>query len=222
MRRDRAQPTVGNFLSSVWSDWGARVSGALSVPFVYLGLFAKAGYTRIIYTCLALIGVLITIFQVWAKERKKVLALNEQCIALKEQFTAIGGPELFIGYGYVPVGSTHPLIVVANNKGMVAYNVTLKIPRDGSKVQSKIINILRDDAETRSIPFGEKNRLDVADIIMAQAQQLPVILTCTDADCREFVYVFEPPEKHGSGFGFRLIDKHCVGRTRQTLPVPHT
>jgi glutaredoxin len=133
---------------------------------------------------------------------------------LKESFSSIGGPNLFIGYSHVGGGGYPPLVVV-NNEGQIAHNVRLRIPEDGSKVMSTEINILNDDGEPVLIPVGSKNMIDAADIIMAHAHELPVFLTCMDGECREFVYEFEPPPKASSKLAFKIINKYCVGRTKR-------
>jgi hypothetical protein len=69
-------PSIPEFFWVLWKDWGSRVSGGLSIPFTILALFAKANYTRAIWAILASVGILTTIYQVWSKERKRVVELE--------------------------------------------------------------------------------------------------------------------------------------------------
>jgi hypothetical protein len=70
--------SLGGFARVIWEDWGSRVSGGLSVPFTALALFSKADYGKVIWGVLAILGILTTIYQVWSKERKKVVELQSK------------------------------------------------------------------------------------------------------------------------------------------------
>lgn len=126
----------------------------------------------------------------------------------REKYTDIGGPALFIGWEHIEYSD--PPLVIQNSKGTIAYNVVVKIPEDGSKFESKILNILQDNGRPALCQFGENNKLVVADLILADAAKLPVVVTCMDADCREFVYHFTQPDR--PGLGFKLASKRCTGR----------
>jgi hypothetical protein len=71
-------PSLREFFPVIWEDWGSRVSGTLSVPFTALMLYAKADYARAIWGVLAFVGILATIYQVWARERKTVVDLQSE------------------------------------------------------------------------------------------------------------------------------------------------
>jgi len=81
-------PSLGEFFSVIWEDWGSRVSGALSVPFTALALWSRATYDQVIWGVLAFIGILATLFQVWAKERKRVVELESE-LAAKAQIRGV-------------------------------------------------------------------------------------------------------------------------------------
>jgi hypothetical protein len=93
-------PSIREFVRVIWEDWGSRVSGALSIPFTVLALFAKADYARIIWACLAVIGVVATIYQVWSKERKRVVQLEESLSQERQKNT----PELIGAVEQIIVG----------------------------------------------------------------------------------------------------------------------
>lgn len=75
-----AKPTVKEFVVMVWQDWGSRVSGVLSVPFTVLALLAKSDYARGIWGVLAFVALFLTIYQVWARERKKRREAEEKLV----------------------------------------------------------------------------------------------------------------------------------------------
>lgn len=130
--------------------------------------------------------------------------------ATVKSFENIGGPDIFIGYIRPNVHWHGPApLVVVNNKGQNAYTVVLKVPEDGSKFQSKAINILRDDGEPTIIPVGN-GHLDGTDVLMERAEALPFIVECADGDLRKFCYRFDPPPNAKGGF--LLADRKCVGR----------
>ena len=66
-------PTIRKFLLTIAGDWGSLVSGILSVPFTYLAVVAASDRTKIIYALLALSGILIATYRVWAKERRALV-----------------------------------------------------------------------------------------------------------------------------------------------------
>lgn len=71
-------PSLLEFFRVLWEDWGSRVSGALSVPFTAAALFASAALSRILWACLALLAVLATVYQIWAKERSRVIKVTSE------------------------------------------------------------------------------------------------------------------------------------------------
>jgi len=70
--------SLREFMSVIWEDWGTRVTGGLSVPFTVMALISKADYAKAIWGTCAFIGVLATIYQVWAKERGRVVNLEAE------------------------------------------------------------------------------------------------------------------------------------------------
>ena len=126
---------------------------------------------------------------------------------LKKQFSAIGGPELLVGFAHSNWGDG-PLIVV-NCRGGLAHNVTLRIPEDGSLITSKTITTLRDDDSEVAWQAGEQNRIIANDIINRDAYEHSLFVTLMDADFRWLVYRFEPLEKLS---GYRPSGKTCLGR----------
>jgi hypothetical protein len=76
MRSDLPKPTFKEFFHVFWKDLGARLSGSLSVPFAFLAAFTSSTRTRPIYGLLAVTGIIVTVYQVWSKERGNALLIE--------------------------------------------------------------------------------------------------------------------------------------------------
>jgi len=57
-------------------DWGSKVTGPLTVPFTVAAFYADAAYAKAIWSTLALVAAFLTLYFVWAKERKRVCELE--------------------------------------------------------------------------------------------------------------------------------------------------
>jgi hypothetical protein len=107
------KPTLGVFSRVVWADWGSRVSGVASVPFTIAALMANPMYGKSIWIALAVLCVLLTAYQVWARERRHVVELH-------------GRPEVLLAT--LQIGAQHGveyLLRFNNASDNVATNVTL-------------------------------------------------------------------------------------------------
>ncbi len=71
-------PTVHEFFGTIWEDWSTRMSGSLSVPFTFLALFVGNQYAKALFGCLAMLGIAFTVYKVWARERRAVVAMYEE------------------------------------------------------------------------------------------------------------------------------------------------
>jgi hypothetical protein len=136
-----------------------------------------------------------------------ILGGQRRANEIEKQFSDIAGPELWIGYDSSTI--QEPPLCFQNNGGGIAYNVSLKIPLDGSVFTSNKEPILRDD-RTPTICRGDTvSRVTFTGLIFANAKTFPVLVTCMDHHLRTFEYIFEPLP-HGSGFA--LKSKVCSGR----------
>lgn len=89
-----------------------------------MALFAKADYVRAIWATLAGLGIVATVYQVWSKERRKVIDLEEQLVKEQEhnrpKFSAhidflvpdkmpdaypVGGTSVLVGASIVNTGA---------------------------------------------------------------------------------------------------------------------
>src|SRR5579872_6989677 len=93
MLSDLPKPTIKEFFRVFWHHLGARISGSLSVPFTYLAVFTDSSHTRPIYGSLAVIGILLTIYQVWSKERQDALNIQKE---LKDEIEKQGRPQVAV------------------------------------------------------------------------------------------------------------------------------
>jgi hypothetical protein len=59
---------IGIFFKSVWSDWLARITGGLSVPFTILSFFDFSPTTKYLFIITAITGLVVTVFRLWVKE----------------------------------------------------------------------------------------------------------------------------------------------------------
>jgi len=125
---------------------------------------------------------------------------------VQKELRAIPGPEILIAYDQRGSG-TWPHLLVANIKGGNAYNVVLRVPKDGSKFTSNTIHILKDDGNPARWEFGQYKKIDSADLVMAKAEKMPMLVSCMDAMGRRFVYRFKQPEGLGA---FELEERVCV------------
>jgi hypothetical protein len=94
MPNDLQKPTVNEFARVFWQDLGALLSGSLSVPFAFLAAYTSATYTRFIYGALAVAGLLLAIYRMWAKERRNALLIQNE---LENEIAKQGQPKVTVG-----------------------------------------------------------------------------------------------------------------------------
>jgi hypothetical protein len=66
--------TVRKFLAAILSDWLARMSGPLTVPFTMAALLLPSTKGRVLFAVSAVIAALITCYRIWAKEYERAEA----------------------------------------------------------------------------------------------------------------------------------------------------
>lgn len=131
--------------------------------------------------------------------RGTVKKFTDDVDRLRNELANIGGPQLMIGY----VQANY--LVVQNDGGGTAYTVVLKVPEDGSILSSKPINILKENSSPTTFNLTAAQAMEVA----RGAKTRPLIVECTDGDCRKFIYRFE---KMTDRIGFLLTGKKCIGK----------
>jgi hypothetical protein len=82
-----SKPTVLGFLTAFFKNVGALMSGAVSVPFTYLGLQAPDSQKTLFFV-LASVCVLMSAYFVWARERRSLVDMQNRLeeIALERPF----------------------------------------------------------------------------------------------------------------------------------------
>ncbi len=66
------------FLAAIMSDWLARMSGPLTVPFAVAAFLLPSVAARVLFAVLAVIAALITFYRVWGKEYDRAEAEKEK------------------------------------------------------------------------------------------------------------------------------------------------
>jgi hypothetical protein len=89
----------GKFLSAIGSDWLARMSGPLTVPFTVAAFWFPSTTARILFAILAIVAALLTCYRVWAKEYDRAETERQ-----KNSGSHITGE---LGLGYLDVRNYH-------------------------------------------------------------------------------------------------------------------
>jgi hypothetical protein len=69
---------VQKFLTAVWSDWLARMSGPLTVPFTIAAFMLPSTTARISFATLAVIAALVTCYRIWGAEHDRAKQAESQ------------------------------------------------------------------------------------------------------------------------------------------------
>lgn len=75
--KDRMPAKLHEFLKALWEDWGARMSGIFSVPFVAFAAFSSPGLSQTIWVSLAILSLATCVYRLWISEHEKVLRYAE-------------------------------------------------------------------------------------------------------------------------------------------------
>lgn len=85
------------YLRTFLSDWLARMSGPLSVPFAAAALWSSSHGARILWGCLAVAALVFGSYRVWRKERidatAKLSAKESELAELRERFATLTAPK---------------------------------------------------------------------------------------------------------------------------------
>lgn len=65
---------IGKFFIAIWSDWLARMSGPLTVPFTIAAFFVSSATYKALFGVLAILAGLVTCYRVWVKEYERAEA----------------------------------------------------------------------------------------------------------------------------------------------------
>jgi hypothetical protein len=74
---------IRRFLVAVWSDWLARMSGPLTVPFTIAAFFVPSAVYRVLFATLAVVAALLTCYRIWAKEYERAESVTSKLDAIE-------------------------------------------------------------------------------------------------------------------------------------------
>ncbi len=79
------KPTVQDFLYALVTNWASLVSGVLSVPFTIASIYSSNPNTRVTFALLAIAGVVVASYRVWALEWRERIKAEEELGATRER-----------------------------------------------------------------------------------------------------------------------------------------
>jgi len=68
------KPSLMEFIRRFVGDWASLISGGLSVPFAILSVLSNSRYAKVSFAVLAVVGILIASYRLWAGERERLLS----------------------------------------------------------------------------------------------------------------------------------------------------
>lgn len=99
------QPAVLDFFKSFVSNIGALMSGALSVPFAYWGLFQAPDNQKSLFLLMACFSFILSAYFVWVREREKVIEVMGKLAKIGSKFSLVyENAELKFGDSRIEVG----------------------------------------------------------------------------------------------------------------------
>jgi hypothetical protein len=78
-------PPIRRFLSAIFRDWFARMSGPLTVPFTILALLFPSAAAKSLFAMLAVIAASVTSYRVWRSEYDRAEYLQGQLLKAEKQ-----------------------------------------------------------------------------------------------------------------------------------------
>ena len=88
------RPTPQDFIYTLLKNWASLVSGALSVPFTMLSIYSTNPNAKVIFGLLAVCGVFVASYQLWAREREERVKTQDE---LERQIVKFGRPDVTLG-----------------------------------------------------------------------------------------------------------------------------
>lgn len=208
-----ALPTIPKFLLTIWTDWGARVSGIFSVPFTYLAAVSTTAHTKTIYAVLAITGVLATIYQVWAGERRALVNSCDEIEVLRGKIQQLPGPELRLAYDTSQGGMLNWPLAIQNLKGGNAYRVAIEGLEYGSFVANLAeVHIIADGqiCYPQSTDTSHRYCHLLAALAGKDEVKFPVAVRCEDSSNRTLVHYFEFHYREKSIPSFRPLRRKVI------------
>lgn len=85
----KQSPAVVDFCTSYVRNIGALMSGAISVPFAYWGLFQAPDSQKTLFLILAFVSFISSTYLMWVGERKQVIAALEKLAKVGSKFSLV-------------------------------------------------------------------------------------------------------------------------------------
>ncbi|MGB8802053.1 MAG: hypothetical protein WCC97_15310 [Candidatus Acidiferrales bacterium] len=189
------------------------MSGILSVPFTYLAVVAASDRTKIIYALLALSGILIATYRVWAKERRALVSKVEEAEELRVKLQNIPGPEFRLAYDTSQGDMLNWPLAIQNLKGGNAYGVVVEGLKFGPFVANLSEVHIIEEGQTWYPQSGDgSNRYChlLAALAAEEEVRFPVLVRCRDSSNRRFVHRFEFHYRKKAIPSFRPIERNVL------------
>ena len=138
------RPNLSVFLQTVVTDWGTRITGIASLPATIIGMFADPAYAKVLWVAGGVTCALWTAYQVWSKERKRVIELH-------------GRPEVLLESVDIPIArnSVMKTLQLTNPSAYPAMNVTLAAirveERDGNSIEIEFLPLSEVAKEAKTV-----------------------------------------------------------------------
>jgi hypothetical protein len=172
MDESTERPNLSVFLQVVFADWRSRVTGIAFLPATVIGMFVVPAYPKVLLVLGSVACALCTAYQVWSKERKRVIELH-------------GRPEVLLESVDIPIAAnaTRKALQFTNPSAYPAMNITIANirveERDGNPIEIEFqpVSHLAKDAKTVEYAIrgtGVLSRMD--------------LLTCLKLDRRVTLY----------------------------------
>lgn len=85
----KQSPAVLDFCKSFVGNVGALMSGAISVPFAYWGLFQAPDSQKTLFLISAFVSFILSAYLIWVGERKQVIAVLEKLAKVGSKFSLV-------------------------------------------------------------------------------------------------------------------------------------
>src|SRR5258707_12086011 len=78
-------PSFPEYLKSIGARWFTVMSGPLSVPLAFAGLYVESAIAKILLFSAAAAGIIFSSFWIWKTEREKVIRSQNEAVKLTRE-----------------------------------------------------------------------------------------------------------------------------------------
>jgi len=141
------RPTPRDFIYALVKNWTSLVSGGLSVPFTILSIYSRSPNAKLIFALLAISGVFIASYKLWAEEREERIKNQDE---LEKLSKTTDGLEIVFGGDCKPYFEEQPTAVLPGGK-LVDRRYRVGVRNKGRAVVSKA-QVLLENCEPSDAP----------------------------------------------------------------------